>query len=95
MNVVCSSRDWCFKGKKLSLSCLACEYLEAKHRYYFSGEGGSGDDNLELLSGFRVYIFLLFNYQKADDKIFVCKFAKIFKSKLYRIENSKTSGQTA
>ena len=35
-------------------------------------------------------VFLkLFNYQKADDKIFVCKF-----SKLYHIENSKTSGQT-
>ena len=70
MNVVCSSRDWCFKGKKLSLSCLACEYLEAKHRYYmyFSGEGGSGDDNLELLSGFLVYIFLFFNSLTTSDE---------------------------
>ena len=28
---------------------------------------------------------LLFNYQKADDKIFVCKFLKNVKSKLYQI----------
>ena len=27
-------------------------------------------------------------YQKADDKIFVCKFSKNVKSKLYHIENS-------
>ena len=32
----------------------------------------------------------LFNYQKADDKIFVCKFSEIFRSKLYHIENSKS-----
>ena len=30
----------------------------------------------------------------ADDKIFICKFSKKFKSKLYHIENSKTRGQT-
>ena len=36
----------------------------------------------------------LFNYQKADNKMFVCKFSKNFKSKLYHIENSKTRGQT-
>ena len=35
-----------------------------------------------------------FNYRKADDKIFVCKFSKNVKSKLYHIENSKTRGQT-
>ena len=29
-----------------------------------------------------------FNYQKADDKIFVCKFSKNVKSKFYYIENS-------
>ena len=34
------------------------------------------------------------NYQKADDKIFVCKFSKNVKSKLYYIENSATRGQT-
>ena len=27
------------------------------------------------------------NHQKADDKIFVCKFSKNVKSKLYHIEN--------
>ena len=37
--------------------------------------------------------FKLFNYQKADDKIFVCKFKKKW-SKQYHIENSKTRGQT-
>ena len=35
-----------------------------------------------------------YNYQKADNKIFVCKFSKNIKSKLYHIENSKTRGQT-
>ena len=39
-------------------------------------------------------IRLLFNYQKADDKIFVCTFSKNVKAKLYHIENSKTRGQT-
>ena len=39
-------------------------------------------------------LHLLFNYQKADDKIFVCKFLKNAKSKLYHIDNSKTRGQT-
>ena len=33
--------------------------------------------------------------QKADDKIFVCKFSKNIKSKLYHIENSKTRGQNS
>ena len=33
-------------------------------------------------------------YQKADDKIFICKFSKNVKSKLYHIENSKTRRQT-
>ena len=33
-------------------------------------------------------------YQKADNKIFVCKFSKYIKSKLYHIERSKTRGQT-
>ena len=28
--------------------------------------------------------------QKADNKIYVCKFSKNIKSKLYHIENSKT-----
>ena len=37
---------------------------------------------------------LSFNYRKADDKIFVCKFSKNGKSKLYHTENSKTRGQT-
>ena len=32
-------------------------------------------------------------YQKADDKIFVCKFSKNVKSKLYNIQKSKTGGQ--
>ena len=31
---------------------------------------------------------------KADDKIFVCKFSKNVKSKLYHIEKSKTIGRT-
>ena len=34
------------------------------------------------------------NYQKVDDKVFVCKLSKNVKSKLYYIENSKTRGQT-
>ena len=37
---------------------------------------------------------ILFQYQKADDKIFVCKFSKNVKTKLYHDENSKTRGQT-
>ena len=37
---------------------------------------------------------LLFSYQKADDKIFVCKFSKNAKSKLYHIETSRTRGKT-
>ena len=37
---------------------------------------------------------LLTLYRKADDKIFVCKFSKNVKSKLYHIENLKTRGQT-
>ena len=32
--------------------------------------------------------------KKADDKIFVSKFSKNVKSKIYHIENSKTRGQT-
>ena len=32
--------------------------------------------------------------KKADDKIFVCKFSKKVRAKLYHIENSKTRGQT-
>ena len=36
----------------------------------------------------------LYNYQRADDKIFVCKFSKNVKSKLYHIQNSTTRGQT-
>ena len=32
----------------------------------------------------------LFHYQKADDKIFVCKFSENVKSKLYYIENSNS-----
>ena len=34
-----------------------------------------------------------FSARKADDKIFVCKFSKIVKSKLYYIKNSKTRGK--
>ena len=34
-------------------------------------------------------------YQKADDKIFICKFSKNVKSKLYHIENSGTRGQNS
>ena len=33
---------------------------------------------------------LTFNYQKADDKIFVCEFSNIVKYKLCQIKNSKT-----
>ena len=33
---------------------------------------------------------LLFNHQKADNTILICKFSKNVKSKLYHIENSKT-----
>ena len=29
--------------------------------------------------------FFLFNYEKADNKIFICKFSKNVKSKLYHI----------
>ena len=39
-------------------------------------------------------VIYLFNYQKANDKIFVCKFSKNVNSKLYHIENSNTRGQT-
>ena len=51
-------------------------------------------DRLNL--GIQQYIAFnpkLFSYQTADDKIFVCKFSKKFKSKLYNIENTKTRGQ--
>ena len=41
-----------------------------------------------------IHEFKIFKYQKADDKIFVCKFSKNVKSKLYYIENSKTREQT-
>ena len=37
--------------------------------------------------------FYLFNYQNADEKLFVCKFKKNVKFKLYHIENSKTRGR--
>ena len=47
----------------------------------------------ELLISLSEKVYL-FNNQKADDKIFVCKFSKNVKSKLYYIENSKTRGQT-
>ena len=36
----------------------------------------------------------LFNYQKADDKKFVCKFSNNVRSKLYHIKKSKTRRQT-
>ena len=39
-------------------------------------------------------IFNSFNYQKAEDKSFICKFSKNVKSKIYHIENRKTRGQT-
>ena len=39
-------------------------------------------------------LFGALRYQKADNKIFICKFSKKVKSKLYHIENSKTRGQT-
>ena len=35
------------------------------------------------------YRFTSFNYQKAEDKVFICKLSKNVKSKLYPIENSK------
>ena len=35
-----------------------------------------------------------FNYQRADNKIFACKFSKNVKSKLYHTEKSKTRGKT-
>ena len=41
-----------------------------------------------------VYFFNILTTKKADDKIFVCKFSKNVKSKLYPIENSETRGQT-
>ena len=37
--------------------------------------------------GFWHFKGLRFNYQKADDKIFVCQFSKNIKSKLHLIEN--------
>ena len=37
----------------------------------------------------------VFNYQRAEDKIFVCKFSKNVESKLYHIENVETRGQIA
>ena len=57
-----------------------------------------GKKNLILrqksLSNTIILCFKPFNYQKADNKIFVCRFSKKFKSKLYHIENLKTRGQT-
>ena len=38
---------------------------------------------------------LLLAYQKADNKIFICKFSKNVKSELNHIENSKTRGQNS
>ena len=43
---------------------------------------------------FLFWHFNSFNYQKADDKIFVCKFSKNVMSKLNHFKNSKTRGQT-
>ena len=43
---------------------------------------------------FAPLLNFIFNYQRADDKSFVCKFSKDVKFKLYHIENSKTRGQT-
>ena len=39
-------------------------------------------------------LYLISVYQKADDKIFICKLSKSVNSNLYHIENSKTRGQT-
>ena len=54
------------------------------------------DEILDLIEsvsgGFPTYSF--FNYQKVDNKTFVCKFSKNVQSKLYHIENSMTRGQT-
>ena len=47
-----------------------------------------------IIKGLKVVNQLLFNYQEADDKIFICKFSKNVKSKLYHTKNSKTRGQT-
>ena len=56
------------------------------------------DKKLHKSKNFLIcYAVLVLNFltpQKADNKIFVCKFSKNVKSKLYHIENSKTRGQT-
>ena len=49
----------------------------------------------QFFSKFIPFGHQLFNYQKADDKIYVCKFSKKIKSKLYHIEKSKTRGQNS
>ena len=38
---------------------------------------------------------VLFNSQKTEDKIFISKFKRKAKSKVYHIANSKTRGQTS
>ena len=50
-------------------------------------------DNERLCAVETAFTIYLFHYQKADDKVFVCKFSKNVKSKLYHIENSKTRVQ--
>ena len=39
------------------------------------------------------HLYLTLNYQKADVKIFVCKFSKHVKFKLHHVDNLKTRGQ--
>ena len=57
---------------------------------------GHGASPVSCRHNFLVSLVMLqlFNYQKAEDKIFFYKFSKNIKSKLYHIENSKTRGQT-
>ena len=43
---------------------------------------------------FQIREHRLNSARKADDKIFIFKFSKNVKSKLYHIKNSKTKGQT-
>ena len=57
-----------------------------------------GDPLIEVTTHAGLTVFVAApvnsNYQTVDDKMFICKFSKNVKSKIYHTENSKTRGQT-
>ena len=79
---------------KVSSAAILLGPLRVK-THFFATHYSLGEFLNKGLAFIEGHSFLyFFNYQKADNKIFVCKFSKNVKSKLYHIENSKTRGQT-